>query len=415
MPKRITKDHKMFRDVVSGATRKELQKRIKTGQIFRDRGKNGKISIPIPEIHLPHFAYGSPEEGVGRGEGDIGDVVGKEPGKGKKGDKAGEVTSDGMLVDVDMKFILEALQQELELPNLIKKDSETFEEVKIKYNGISRVGTEALLHKRKTMLQCIKRNAAMGQLENKIIVPGYREAVQIYTPITDDKRYRQWNEIKVPSSNAVIFFARDISGSMTPEKCEIVSDIAWWLDLWIKNFYDKVQRCYVVHDTVAKEVSENRFYKMREGGGTLCSSALTYINKQLKHRFPPEKWNVYIFYFTDGENAFNDNEKFCSILKNEFKPEKVRLFGLTQILAHNYGQMIKDFVDNKITSGELDNQFIRTSEVSNSAQDQSLGWGGYYESMPAEERNAGIKNVLRELLGTHKQDLSPKKAAPVGG
>ena len=48
---------------------------------------------------------------------------------------------------------------------------------------------------------------------------------------------KQYNIIKKPSSNAVIFFARDWSGSMDQYKCDIVSDMSWWIDIWIKRFY----------------------------------------------------------------------------------------------------------------------------------------------------------------------------------
>lgn len=409
MSNRIQRDHQMFRGVVSGATRKELQKHLSNGSIFRQRGDGGKIAIPIPYIDLPRFRFGKQTEGVGRGEGEEGDIVGKDPGKGQGGQGAGDGTSDGLLVDIDMKFILEALKQELELPNLKKKDNDTFDEVKIKYNGLSKVGPASLLHKRKTMLQCMKRMASMGKLHEKHLIPGYLEPVSVLCPITEDKRYRQWNEIKIQSSNAVIFFARDISGSMTSYKCDIVSDMAWWIDLWIKCFYEKVERCYVLHDTQAKEVDEKRFYKMRMGGGTLCSSAMKYIAKQLKHRYPPEKWNVYIFYFSDGDNMFGDNDAFCKIIQKDLPPEKVNLVGITQILPWNYNDTLKSAVDAKIASGYFDNSFVRTTAISNpekaGGNQAHFGWS-WDVSMAEEIRNMAIKNAIKDLLGNAKQKFT---------
>jgi uncharacterized sporulation protein YeaH/YhbH (DUF444 family) len=76
MPRRIEEDHKHFRDVVSGRIRKALKKFIKSGQIVKNRGKNGKISITIPKIDIPHIVYGSGNEGIGRGQGKEGDVIG---------------------------------------------------------------------------------------------------------------------------------------------------------------------------------------------------------------------------------------------------------------------------------------------------------------------------------------------------
>ncbi len=401
MPKRIQNDHTMFHDVVSGTTNKELQKFIKTGQILRQRGKNGYIGIPIPQIHLPHFAFGSGNSGVGRGEGDVGDVVDSEKGKGDgTGGEPGEGTSEGMMVNVEMRKIMEQLAKELELPNIRKKSNDTYEEIKIKYNGLSKVGPSSLLHKRKTMLACMKRMASEGTLDDLVMVPGFREAISILTPMTEDKRFRQWNEIKIPSSNAVIFFARDISASMDVLKCDIVSDIAWWIDCWIQCFYDKVQKCYVLHDTEAKEVDEERFYKQRYGGGTMCSSAMKYIAKQLKHRYPPEKWNVYIFYFGDGENWMGDNSKFCKIIKNEMPPEKVNLVGLTEILSWG-GETLNDYVNKQIAEGILDNNFVRTAAVVNDTSNKQ-GWY-WQQSMSDDARNQATKNVLKELLGQKKQ------------
>jgi len=47
MPRRIHEDWQHFRDVISGRIRKALKKFIKSGQIVKNRGKNGKISINI--------------------------------------------------------------------------------------------------------------------------------------------------------------------------------------------------------------------------------------------------------------------------------------------------------------------------------------------------------------------------------
>ena len=97
---------------------------------------------------------------------------------------------------------------------------------------------------------------------------------------------------------------------MSEYKCDIVSDMAWWVDAWIRRFYKRVERCYIWHDTKAKEVDEETFYNYRYGGGTTCSSALKLITKQFENRYPPDKWNIYILYFSDGDNWGDDNQKF---------------------------------------------------------------------------------------------------------
>src|SRR5438876_888704 len=118
MPKRIREDHREFRDIVSGKLRENLKKFVTSGRIFRHRGNGkGQISIPVPRIDMPHIVYGSPDEGVGRGSGKKGDVVGKDPEPGQgKGQQAGQEAGEGMLINVDMEEILKMIEEELKLP-----------------------------------------------------------------------------------------------------------------------------------------------------------------------------------------------------------------------------------------------------------------------------------------------------------
>lgn len=391
MPRRIEEDHKDFRDVVSGRIRKALKKFIKSGQIVRNRGKNGKVSITIPKIDIPHIVYGDSGEGIGRGGGKDGDVIGKDPQKGSNKGKAGQDESEGIVINLDLEEVLKFMQEELKLPNLKKKPNETYEEIKIKYNNISLIGPESLRHNRRTLMQTLKRQAAEGTLDKLSYVPGLKDPVRILKPINEDKRYRQYNEIKIPSSNALIVFARDGSGSMDATKCDIVSDMAWWIDIWIRRFYDRVDRLYVWHDSMAMEVDEEKFYKYRFGGGTTCSSALKFISKQFENRYPPDKWNIYVFYFTDGENWDDDNKVFVSTLAEEFKPNVVNFTGITQILSSVQDDSVKGYVDNAIKEGVLDEDYVRTVSIG-----QSQYWN---TSLTEEERNKQIMQAIKKLLG----------------
>lgn len=401
MPRRVEEDHKDFRDVVSGRIRKALKKFIKSGQIVRNRGKNGKISITIPKIDIPHIVYGDSGEGIGRGAGKDGEVIGKDPQPGK-GKGAGQGESEGITINLDLEEVLKFMQDELKLPNLKKKPNETYEEVKIKYNNISLIGSESLRHNRRTLMQTLKRQAVEGTLNNLSHVPGLKDPVRILKPINEDKRYRQFNEIKIPSSNALIVFARDGSGSMDATKCDIVSDMCWWIDTWIRRFYDRVDRLYVWHDSTAMEVDEEKFYKYRFGGGTTCSSSLKFISKQFENRYPPNKWNIYVFYFTDGENWEEDNKIFVSTLAEEFKPNIVNFTGITQILSTMSEDSVKDHVDDAIQEGILDPEYVRTVSVGE-------GKAGSYWSSPSmseEDRNKQIMNAIKKLLGNTESGAS---------
>ena len=319
-------------------------------------------------------------------------MIGKDDSQGKgKGNKAGQEEGEGIDISVDMEEVLQFLQEELQLPDMKPKPNETYEEVIKKYNNISLVGPESLRHNVRTLKQALKRQCSDGSINKLHKIPGYAEPVRLITPINSDKRYRQYNEIKVPSSNAVIIFARDGSASMDQYKCDIVSDMSWWIDTWIRNFYQKVERVYVWHDTVAKEVDEKKFYKHRYGGGTTCSSALKFISKMFESRFNPAKWNIYLFYFTDGENWDNDNHNFIKILQEEFNSKVVNMVGITQILAWNYENSLKQSVDkNSFTN-------LRTTQIINSINNLSGS------PLSEEDRNQQIKSSIIELLGKEKK------------
>jgi uncharacterized sporulation protein YeaH/YhbH (DUF444 family) len=173
---------------------------------------------------------------------------------------------------------------------------------------------------------------------------------------------------------------------MDQNKCDVVSDMAWWIDVWIRKFYKRVERMFVWHDVAANEVSEDKFYKYRYGGGTTCSSALKLIAKQFENRFPPNKWNIFIFYFTDGENWANDNELFVKLLKDEFGERIVNLFAITQIYAYDHKGSVMEAVDRAIVEGELKDN-VKTTEVPLSA------------STSDEARNKAILKAVREILG----------------
>lgn len=395
MPRAIEEDHKHFRDVIDGKLRKELQKYVKLNKFVRLRAKGGKATVSIPTIDIPHFVYGEGETGIGRGPGKKGDIIKRDPQKGDgDGHEAGEDEGEGILVNVGLEYFLEELQKELKLPNLKPKPTQTFEDIKIKYNDIALTGPESLRHNRRTILQALKRQAAANDLDKLYYIPGSTDPMRIIKPINSDRRYRQYKEIKIPSSNAVVMFGRDGSISMDEEKCDIVSDMAYWIDAWIRRFYEKVERCYFWHDVAAQEVDEEYFYKYRYGGGTQCSSCLKLMAKQFENRFPPDKWNVYCFYFSDGENQYNDNPVFNESLAKDFPPTVCNLFGVTQVLCYNYANSLKESVDKE--SEKLSN--VKTTSIGNEKTvDFSSGdWSA--PKLSEEERNEQIKQALKTLL-----------------
>jgi len=394
MPKNIEIDRKHFWDVIGGNLRKALKKFFDTGRFTAKKGKNGHMSIALPRINTPHIIYGDPTTGIGRGPGKKGDVIDSDK-EGEKGNGAGQEEGEGVEVSVPMEYILQFMKDQLCLPDLRPKENDTVDEFDIKYNNISLNGPDSLRHLRRTMLEALRRLCATGEINNLHQLPGLNQPIQLITPIDRDFRFRQWKEIKKPSSNAVIMFGRDGSGSMDDWKCNVVSDMCWWIDVWIRHFYERVERCYFWHDTVAQELDEKKFYSYRYGGGTTCSSCLKLMANQFIDRFPPEKWNIYVFYFTDGDNYDEDNDVFLNTLKEKFPPNVCNLFGITQIMAYDYKRSLKKFVDDNL---ENKANYRSVSIGKEKSIDYSSGsWEP--DELSDDERNLAIKKAIIELLG----------------
>jgi uncharacterized sporulation protein YeaH/YhbH (DUF444 family) len=75
----------------------------------------------------------------------------------------------------------------------------------------------------------------------------------------------------------------DVSGSMGDEQKEIVRTESFWINLWLKSQYKDIEIRYIIHDATAKEVDEETFFRTRESGGTLISSAYKlYVSRLFK-------------------------------------------------------------------------------------------------------------------------------------
>src|ERR1044072_8044716 len=116
---KIEKDLQLFRQIVKGRIREDLRKFLTKGELI---GKEGKhlISIPVRGIDLPHFKYGDNSQGVGAGDGDEGDSVGKQPGQGK-GQGGTEAAHHLMEVALPLDELADILAEELKLPRIEAK------------------------------------------------------------------------------------------------------------------------------------------------------------------------------------------------------------------------------------------------------------------------------------------------------
>jgi uncharacterized sporulation protein YeaH/YhbH (DUF444 family) len=181
----------------------------------------------------------------------------------------------------------------------------------------------------------------------------------IIVPIRDDKRYRSWRSEPLPQSNAVIIYMMDVSGSMGDEQKEIVRIESFWIDTWLQSQYHGVISRYIIHDAMAKEVDRDTFFKTRESGGTMISSAYKLCAKLIADEYPSELWNIYPFHFSDGDNWSVDDTHTCvDLLKKDVLPH-VNLFCYGQVESpYGSGQFIKDLTehfdeDERVVTSEI--------------------------------------------------------------
>jgi len=333
MVTKIDKDFGRFKKIVRGKIRENLRKYISHGEMIGKKGKD-LVSIPIPQIDIPHFRF-DPKQGggVGQGEGEPGTPLGPgdEPGTGRAGDQPG----DHILEELTMEEMAEILGEELELPKIEPRgEKKNIFSDKAKYTGIRPVGPESLRHFKRTYKEALKRQIISGE---------YNYERPIIVPIRKDQRYRSYQLMPMPQTNAVIIYMMDVSGSMENEQKEIVRTESFWIDLWLQANYKGIVTRYIIHDTVAKLVDRDTFFRTRESGGTIISSAYKLCNQLIDKEFPPQDWNIYPFHFSDGDNwSEKDNEECIQLLKQKILP-RVNLFCYGQVESrYGSGKFLKD-------------------------------------------------------------------------
>ncbi len=336
MTQRIDSDQRRFRDIVRGRIKRNLKKYITQGELIGKQGDE-RVSIPVHQIDIPRFKYGQRQNGgVGQGDGQPGDQIGQGEGKdgsgqGEAGDNPGEHTLE---VDVELADLAKIRGEELELPKILPKGKERHEATKLKYSGIRSVGPDSLKHARRTYKKALLRQISSGLYDPKR---------PVIIPVKDDIVYRSWKEEEKPHHNAVIIYMMDVSGSMGEEQKEIVRIESFWIDTWLRSQYKGIESRYIIHDAAAREVDRDTFFRTKESGGTMISSAYKTCLEIMKADYPSGQWNIYPFHFSDGDNWSADDTMQCiKLIRDEIIPN-VNVFCYGQVESpYGSGQFIKD-------------------------------------------------------------------------
>lgn len=299
-----------------------FNKKIKIKRILVDQGR--VIIVPYVEeeklIHgdfEPTGEHGEDEAGQGKGE--VGDVVAEIPlwgdedgeGDGEKDEDASAGEGEGQHgVETGAYQLGKELSKKLQLPNLKERSKKvpTNEYVYDLTDRHKRSGQ--LLDIKETLKSIVKGNLALGRLDINHIDPTRLVVAPQF------KVYRILSRERVWKSQAVVFFLRDYSGSMRGEPTEAVVNQHLMIFSWLLFEHEKlVIPRFIIHDTVAKEVSVRRYFSENTDGGTFIPSGYQKINEIVESEGLARDYNIYVFQGTDGDDAGNGEEAVTEVKK----------------------------------------------------------------------------------------------------
>jgi uncharacterized sporulation protein YeaH/YhbH (DUF444 family) len=353
-----------------------------------DRGDN--ISIPSKDLDEPTFrsGQGGLRETVNPGNKDFttGDQVAKpSKGQGGQGSGQGEASDSGEGVDefvfqISQEEFLDCMFEDLELPNLVKKQLKDTTSFKYQRAGYSNQGNPAKINVVRSLQKAYGRRLALTgkrrenikKLELKLMdlesspeddtteirtlklkIEKFKTRIKRIPWIDEvDLKFNQHVKLALPSTSAVMFCLMDVSGSMSQMHKDIAKRFYILLYLFLKRNYKKIDVIFIRHHTSAKEVDEEEFFYSRETGGTIVSSALKLMNDIIKQRYPATDWNIYAAQASDGDNWNGDSPLCLKLLREDILPQ-IQYFAYIEItklehqsLWHEYEALSPEFPDN---------------------------------------------------------------------
>jgi len=343
-----------YRKQIREAVAENLKKRSIT-----DVASGEKISIPARDTSEPFLHHGKGGRVTRIFPGNQEYVAGDRfprPQGGGAGAGAGSASDQGEGMDdfvfqINQQEFLDALFEDMELPNLTKRQLSGSEEFKRVKAGFSSDGTPANISITRSMRASTARRIALGasrrrelrELEAELAgvpeadsarralleerIEALREKLASIPFLDDfDIRYHRHTREPTPHSKAVMFCLMDVSGSMDQATKDLAKRFFILLYLFLSRNYDRTEVVFIRHHTTAKEVDEEEFFHSRETGGTVVSSALELMRTIVEARYPPTEWNIYGAQASDGDNWPEDGQRCIELID--------RLLPLTQYYAY---------------------------------------------------------------------------------
>jgi uncharacterized sporulation protein YeaH/YhbH (DUF444 family) len=335
-----------------------------------DQGE--QITIPSRDISEPRFhqGQGGHIERVLPGNDNFiaGDRIRRphnNPAHGGEGSNASDSGEgeDNFVFELSREEFLDLYFEDLELPDLIKKELAQISTFKTIRAGVTTSGIPNNINVPRSMKHAVGRRVALSSPYKKQLKEAQEElehlkekalpdtqAIQsleqkieflkkkIQTvPFIDtiDLRYNYRIRVPSPSTQAVMFCIMDVSGSMDEAKKDIAKRFFILLYMFLTKNYERIELVFIRHHTSAKEVNEEEFFYSRETGGTVVSSALELLNAIIESRYLPQAWNIYVAQASDGDN-WNADSPYCQELLQDKIMPLLQYFAYIEIMPRHH-------------------------------------------------------------------------------
>ena len=357
------KNRQKFIERTRDQIKKSVKDSIDSGNIADI--ENGKIRVRVKGTSEPEFKT-DPKTGnrryvmPGNDQYVVNDTVDKpEDGGGQGGNQGGLGRSED-----DFEFILnkeeylDFIFDDLELPDLVKKQIKDVKKIKMKRAGYSNQGNPSQLDVVRSLKNSLGRriglarpkNEEIEQLEQELeqarakkkkkLITELEERIaelkrrQVAVPWLDpfDVRYRNFVPNPEPITQAVMFCVLDVSGSMGQTEKDIAKRFFFLLYMFLHKKYEKIDIVFIRHHEVASEVEEEEFFKSRESGGTVVSEAIKLVKKIIDERYSVSDWNIYVAQGSDGDNYQSDYNNTLAAMRSLLPV--VQYYAYLEIVSH---------------------------------------------------------------------------------
>ncbi len=292
--KRGQKDALRHNKRLKEAVKRSLTDAIQESEITIDREGKKYVRVKLKELDLYRFIHASQsdEEGIGKGEGNVGDKA--QVPKPGAGSGAGNLPgNEEQEIFVPIEEYIDILLEDLRLPNIKPKSRKIVTVYDEDIEGLRRVGPETTLDRRASLLANLKRNAIRGN-------------PQIGNWANEDLRFFDYEVKPTYISPLVIYLVLDRSGSMTYDKRAVAKTFFFLTTEILKRLYkSRAILRFVMYDAEANFVDEKEFFETYSTGGTKVSTALKLISDDFRNNYQGS--NGYVFIASDGDNWEMDN------------------------------------------------------------------------------------------------------------